>query len=193
MNTATDLRIRKTYLALHNAFTELLDKQRFEDFTVNELCDLAIIRRATFYKHFADKYDYFAFYAKEMVEEFQSQLPPVSQKDAHEYLLSMCHQLLQFMSQHKKMVLNIKNSTVFHILLSILVEQTSHDVIQVLQESDLHRTVNKKQLKNLASFYVGGIINVVLGNLHPDGSPDEELLTSVQSILCGLKSATLEK
>ena len=152
-----------------------------------------MIRRATFYKHFADKYDYFAFYAKEMVEEFQSQLPPVSQKDAHEYLLSMCHQLLQFMSQHKKMVLNIKNSTVFHILLSILGEQTSSDVIQVLQQSESYDSVNKKQLKNLASFYVGGIINVVLGNLHPDGSPDEELLASVQSILCGLKSSTLEK
>ena len=191
MNASTDLRIRKTYLALHNAFTELLEKERFENFTVNELCDRAMIRRATFYKHFADKYDYFAFYAKEMVAEFQSQLTPFSQKDAHEYLLSMCRQLLQFMVQHKKMVLNIKNSTVFHALLSILVEQTSHDVVQVLQQSELHKTVNKKQLKNLASFYVGGIINVVLSNLHPDGSPDEELLTSVQSILCNLKSTTL--
>ena len=193
MNTATDLRIRKTYLALHSAFTELLEKQRFEDFTVNELCDRAMIRRATFYKHFADKYDYFAFYAKEMVEEFQTQLSPISQKDAHEYLLSMCHQLLQFMSQHKKMVLNIKNSTVFHILLSILVEQTSSDVIQVLQQSESYDSVNKKQLKNLASFYVGGIINVVLSNLRPDGSPDETLLSSVQNILCSLSSATLEK
>jgi len=192
MNTATDLRIRKTYLALHNAFTELLEKERFEDFTVNELCDRAMIRRATFYKHFADKYDYFAFYAKEMVEEFQAQLSPISQKDAHEYLLSMCRQLLQFMTQHKKMVLNIKNSTVFHILLSILVEQTSSDVFQVLQQSESYDAINKKQLKNLAAFYVGGMINVVLGNLHPDGSPDEELLTSVQNILCNLKSTTFK-
>ena len=57
-----DLRIRKTYLALHNAFTELLEEKRFEEFTVNELCDRAMIRRTTFYKHFADKYEYFTFY-----------------------------------------------------------------------------------------------------------------------------------
>ena len=28
----------------------------------NELCDEAMIRRATFYKHFADKYDFFFFF-----------------------------------------------------------------------------------------------------------------------------------
>ena len=52
MEEKMDLRIRKTYLALHNAFTQLLEEKRFEDFTVNELCDLAMIRRTTFYKHF---------------------------------------------------------------------------------------------------------------------------------------------
>jgi hypothetical protein len=30
--------------------------------TVNELCDEAMIRRAAFHKHFADKYDFFFFF-----------------------------------------------------------------------------------------------------------------------------------
>ena len=94
MNTTTDLRIQKTYLALHNAFTELLETKRFEEFTVNELCTLSMIRRATFYKHFADKYDYFAFYTKEMMEEFRRELPPFSQKSVMEYLTYMSKQLI---------------------------------------------------------------------------------------------------
>ena len=50
-----ELRIQKTYLALHNALTELLYERRFDDVTVNLLCERAMIRRTTFYKHFADK------------------------------------------------------------------------------------------------------------------------------------------
>ena len=180
MSQTTDLRIQKTYLALHHAFTGLLEERRFEDFTINELCDRAMIRRATFYKHFADKYDYFAFYAKEMVEEFQAQLPLLPKTDANEYLLHMCKQLLQFMKEHKKLVLNIRNSTVFHILLSILAEQTNYDVFQVLRQSDLYKDLDKKQLKGLSAFYVGGIVNVLLNSLRADGSPDEDLLASVQ-------------
>ena len=67
MEKKTDLRIQKTYLALQNAFEALLEEKRFEELTVNELCDKAMIRRTTFYKHFADKYEFFAFYIREMV------------------------------------------------------------------------------------------------------------------------------
>ena len=56
MEVKLDLRIYKTYKALHEAFTEILEHKSFEDLTVNELCDKAMIRRATFYKHFADKF-----------------------------------------------------------------------------------------------------------------------------------------
>ena len=50
-----DLRVQKTYRALFGAFTELLEEHRFEDITVAMLCERAMIRRTTFYKHFADK------------------------------------------------------------------------------------------------------------------------------------------
>lgn len=66
-----DLRIKKTYRALFDAFTELLEEHRFEDLTVAMLCERAMIRRTTFYKHFRDKNDYFAFY----VDELMSGLP----------------------------------------------------------------------------------------------------------------------
>ena len=42
-----DLRIKKTYRALFEAFTELLEEHRFEDVTVAMLCDRAMIRRTT--------------------------------------------------------------------------------------------------------------------------------------------------
>ena len=40
-----DLRIKKTYRALFDTFTELLEEHRFEELTVAMLCDRALIRR----------------------------------------------------------------------------------------------------------------------------------------------------
>ena len=54
MEKKLDFRIEKTYMSLHNAFTTLIEERHFEDFTVNDLCERAMIRRTTFYKHFAD-------------------------------------------------------------------------------------------------------------------------------------------
>ena len=56
-----DLRITKTYRALTEAFFELLSQKKFEDITVNEICNRAVVRRATFYKHFGDKFEFFVF------------------------------------------------------------------------------------------------------------------------------------
>ena len=44
-----DLRVKKTKRALTLAFIELLKVKHFEDITINELCEKAEIRRATFY------------------------------------------------------------------------------------------------------------------------------------------------
>ena len=50
--SGTDLRIQKTYAALTGAFIDLLQIKSFEQITVKELCDNAIVRTATFYNHF---------------------------------------------------------------------------------------------------------------------------------------------
>ena len=184
MNTNTDLRIQKTYLALHNAFTELLEESTFEHLTVNELCDRAMIRRATFYKHFADKYEYFSHYTKETAEAFREQYnTDTPQNDIGNYLDHMCQQLLLFMKQHKRLVLNIKKSSVFPLLLSILVEQTHYDVIDALNRSDIKKTLSKKQRDAIASFFAGGISNTLLRCLNTDGTVDEEKFISLLNII----------
>lgn len=65
-----DLRIQKTYKALTDTFLELLEEKHLEDITVEELCSRAMIRRATFYKHFADKNDFFVFLVREIQQKF---------------------------------------------------------------------------------------------------------------------------
>ena len=48
-----DLRVQKTRSALTSALYDLLCQKSFDDVTVTELCEKAVIRKATFYKHFS--------------------------------------------------------------------------------------------------------------------------------------------
>ena len=180
MEEKMDLRIRKTYLALHNAFTQLLEEKKFEDFTVNELCDRAMIRRTTFYKHFADKYEYYTFYMKEIVATFQDRLSPdVPDGDVNAYFLHMSRELLRFMKQHEKLVQNLKNSNMFPMLLSILLDQVSYDVTQVLRRSRPDAT-DKKSIESIAAFYAGGLANVLLHSLNND---EEHFISIISKFL----------
>ncbi len=70
MNENLDVRIKKTYRSLMNALFELAEQRKFEDITVNDLCDVAMVGRGTFYKHFEDKYQFFSFVAEEMLDGY---------------------------------------------------------------------------------------------------------------------------
>lgn len=51
-----DLRVRRTQKLLWEALMALLEEQEFEAISVKDICDLAMVHRTTFYKHYEDKY-----------------------------------------------------------------------------------------------------------------------------------------
>lgn len=53
----TDLRVRRTQKMLREAFIKLVIAKGFGAINVQMLADEAMINRATFYRHYADKYD----------------------------------------------------------------------------------------------------------------------------------------
>lgn len=174
MEEKMDLRIQKTYLSLHNAFVSLLEEKRFEDITVNELCDRAMIRRTTFYKHFADKYDYFSFYMREVTASFRQQVTPdIAQSGTQVYLTYMVRQLAGFLRQHEKLVQNIKLSSMFPVLLNMLVDQISADIAGLIRKN-AREPVEKAEIDGIAAFYAGGLTNLLFQYVKQDIPVDED-------------------
>ncbi|PLS30630.1 Transcriptional regulator [Bifidobacterium margollesii] len=107
--TKRDLRVQKTYTALMHSFQELLARKRFDDITVTELCDEAMVRTATFYKHFRDKFDFFVF----MVDELRTERGEIAQEAAlpesspEDYYLNIVRNALGLLNEHR---------TLFHAL-----------------------------------------------------------------------------
>lgn len=53
----TDLRVIKTKKNIKESFISLLESRNFGDITVQNILDIALINRSTFYKYYRDKYD----------------------------------------------------------------------------------------------------------------------------------------
>lgn len=188
MEKKTDLRIQKTYLLLHNAFTALLEEKRFEDFTVNELCERAMIRRTTFYKHFADKYEYFSFYIREICAEFQQQLPPdVVADELNPYFQHMLKELLIFIRSHERLVRNILDSSMFPMLFDNLSQFIAEDVLRVLKQMDATKNLSAARLEGMAAFHSGGILNTLRMFLKRGTSVDEEEFLQIVSPFLSLQ------
>ena len=174
MEKKIDLRLQKTYQSLHAAFTELLEEKRFEELTVGELCDRAAIRRTTFYKHFADKYDYFAFYLREMMSTLQHQLPQDTTPLSTVFVYA-CRQLLDFLHSHSRMVSNIRDSSMFPLLLDILMNQFTRDITGLLQRIHPESIREPGMLEGIAAFYVGGMVSCCARLIREDSAVDEAM------------------
>lgn len=57
MVKSDDLRVKRTRKLISQAFFTLLRKKKFEKISIQEIADSAMINRATFYAHYADKQD----------------------------------------------------------------------------------------------------------------------------------------
>ena len=157
-----DLRIQKTYMALTSTFYELLEEKRFEDITVNELCDRAMVRRATFYKHFGDKYEFFTFIIREIQGEFDKEITGSLDTDMPiDFYITIVHRVIIFLTERERLIQSVLKSECFPSLLRILSEQVEFDILQKLKENaeEGYRLIADPEV--MAHFFTGAILETL--------------------------------
>lgn len=65
----TDLRVRRTRKLLREALVDLATEKGFEAVTIQDIAERAMVNRATFYRHYQDKYALALDYATELLAE----------------------------------------------------------------------------------------------------------------------------
>lgn len=181
----TDLRIQKTYKALCDTFLTLLSEKRFEDITVNELCEQALVRRATFYKHFADKYEFFGFFIRQIQESFNAEEQKMQHSDKpHAYFISLFEKCIHYMMQHEKLINSVIKSNMFPTLLEIFSEEVYRQVLLKMKEQVENGVELSISVEMLATFYTGGIIQILRHWFMTNRAMSEEdLITEVEKII----------
>lgn len=71
-----DLRIVRTRKMLRDAMTALAIQKGFANITINDIVGLAMVNRATFYRHYQDKYDLVESYLDELYTELNAAPTP---------------------------------------------------------------------------------------------------------------------
>ncbi len=78
-----DLRIRRTHKFLQEAMIELITEKGFDAITVGDIAQRAMINRATFYRHYQDKYDLVAKIFEETANQLVENMKPLHKDTRH--------------------------------------------------------------------------------------------------------------
>ena len=176
-----DLRIQKTHQALIQAFLKLLEEKRFENITVNEICERAMVRRATFYKHFGDKYEFFTYMVQYIQESFRQHTPRTdSDSNGIDPYVQIVDNTLSFLEQNEGLVNSVMESSAYPILLNLISEQIVRDVKQHFRQDEKN---GKKLLLSpelMAQAYTGALINIARWWVrHKDRAGKEEMIRQI--------------
>ena len=159
-----DLRIKKTYRALFEAFTELLEEYRFEDLSVAMLCERAMIRRTTFYKHFRDKNDYFAFYVDELMSGLPQGHADEGGSESAEDVRALRHAVLDdamdLILAHEQLMDNILASSMSGMLTSMICDRIARSVRERVMSTLAEDALAPVSLETTSEFVAGGIIRL---------------------------------
>lgn len=185
MEIKYDLRIVRTYKSLTEAFLQLMSEKPFEEITVNELCERAMIRRTTFYKHFADKYEFFRFFVWRMQTEFDAANPASADyQNTHSFYISIINHVMSFLKGHEQFVHMVLGSNLLSTLLDILSEQITSDITEKIKNGMKKGIDVPASPEIVASFFTGAIIHTIRWWLMQKKQLSEEkLIQEIEKIL----------
>jgi AcrR family transcriptional regulator len=180
----TDLRVIKTYKALTDAFLQMLSEKKFENITVNELCNRAMVRRATFYKHFADKVDFFVFVIRAKQAEFDAQIrQQTDQTRTQSFYLGIIQQALDFLYSNEKLVQTVLESEMLSTVMDILSRQITLDIMQKLKEDVENGVPLPASPQVMAQFFTGALLYTVKWWVMQKNISEAKLMEELTSLL----------
>ena len=177
MSGKEDLRVRRTKKALFDAFLQMVSERPFDEITVNELCDVAGIRRATFYKHYSDKFDFLTAYTRVLRDNFDRQMVksgnPVLTPD---YYVSYAKRIIHFISENSAAIDNMCKSNLFPSVLAVILEQNYKDTCERLRISVASGMTLPASIDTVAAMCSGGVAACVYSWLTEGRKTDPDIV-----------------
>lgn len=157
-----DLRIIRTRNLLCKAFYELLEETPYEKISVIDICNKAMVHRATFYNHFEDKEHLLQFAIDEIQEElFNKAIINEKYSNPKEMYMTLIEQVIDYVEANRQQfLLIIKNNNREKILGLLL--STIERSIKYLTSKNEYKMNYSVPTNILVDFLSGGITNLGL-------------------------------
>ena len=159
---------------------------------MNELCDEATIRCATFYKHFADKYDFFSFFIRQKQDQFISQAKEETPPNGiYAYTLYLTQRSILYFKEHESLIQNILKSDMSASPLDIFNEEIHSNILSNLKEHQQRGCTFSVSPELLASFLSGGIFSTIRNSvLQPQLFNTDTIMENMSKVLTCLETLT---
>ena len=175
-NKKQDLRVTRTQRALVTAMTALLEKNGFQKTTVNDLCDLAMVSRTTFYQHFEDKYHLLRFSLEQIMEQERCR---VEEGNIHQLITGM----LDHVEEKAKMFRALLLEDMDYELLRMFSELWVRELTRKLEQRAAQGHSFPVPVTTLAVYMAGGMAQLLVGWVFSGFTPPKEELANQLLIL----------
>jgi AcrR family transcriptional regulator len=171
-----DPRVKRTRNLILNAFEELLPEKGFQSLTVQDITDKAEINRATFYAHFADKYD---LLDESIRQTFRQELEKRTLNACHytdENLRMLIVTVCEFVSHahtHCKAA-----QLQFESLVETQVKKQLQELLQMWLEKE-ETSINARTVATAASWAIYGLVSQWSHEKETERSPAEQFADQV--------------
>lgn len=182
-----DLRIVRTRAMLCKSFFELLETTPYEKISVIDICNNAMIHRATFYNHFDDKEHLLEYAIDEIKEElFNKTIKNEKYNSPKDMYMSLISQVIDFIEEYRSKILIIINNNSRDKVTGIL--QTSiKRSIKYLTSKNIYKAEFSLPANVVIEFLTGGITNLGLSWLVAENPCSKEELLHYFNILLNEK------
>ena len=152
----------RTKKFLVSALMDLIIKKDFEEITVTDICEKALITRATFYKYFEDKYHLAEYSLHELKEQiFEKEMQNFSYNSPKELYLKLTELCYDYIDKNQhNFVKFIKHSYSDRLRLMIL--STINDYIESATKKGQHNFNFQIPTEIVSKFTTGGFAYLML-------------------------------
>lgn len=192
---SNDLRVKKTQRALMDSFLELLKTKNFSQITVQDLCDRAMVRRSTFYRHYSDKYDLLnqvlANFSNSLHESHSESLLV---KQPKSYFENIVRDTLYFLIENRETIQSIFTITYYDEVTRIVYTQLYKGVERQVNFDIRHGIRFTIDLEVYKEFIAGGILRIIYAWLKEGQERSvDELTIEVVKIINGIRETNIKK
>lgn len=159
-----DLRVQRTHRLLKESFISLLKEKDYDDITVQEICEQAMVRRTTFYQHFEDKARFLDWFVQQRQQDFTRQFALDAPADnLREYYITVIRSALKYLLENpemKKLLLGAGERSQY--MLDCYLRACTEDVVQRMERvPGFKDRLAPFPLDLLAEYYIGSVVAVI--------------------------------
>lgn len=159
-----DLRKERTLKYLSQSLLELMGEKPLAQITVSEICDNAMVRRATFYRHFKGKDELLSYVLTQRREAIRGQSRDAdADMPISRYCEVMVRELASYVSDHRRDIVRQRLSPEFAAEVQLIVDDIGRDFANRLATAENGGNVTEPsaEMRLLANFYAAGLMGAV--------------------------------